>query len=79
VALFEYLQLFDGILQPCGMEEWQGLELSPGGAHQKPFLHDDFYPVYSDMRRYENGDHAFGSAPLAQFCFGSVPSRTSKE
>ena len=59
VALFGYLQLIDGFDQPCGLEDWAGLDLSLASAASKPYLHDDFYPVYSDMRRYEAGDHSF--------------------
>jgi len=58
VMLFEYLQLLDGVVQPHGMGEWQGIELSPALSQPKVFLHDDFYPVYRDMRRYEAGDHS---------------------
>ena len=58
-VVFQFLTLLDGADGPDGMDEWHGVELAPAPAKQEYFLHDDFYPVYGEMRRYEGGDHSF--------------------
>ncbi len=52
------------------MDKWHGAEFAPASVQPECFLHDYFYPVYQEMRRYKAGDHSFdvrdGEPPKAK-------------